>query len=139
MTTGGGGSVGTQGKSVEYGLLAMRLTIAFIFLWHGIPKALDLGFAVEKFVDFGWPGWVGPVTGVVEVLAGSLLAVGLTTRAAAAVLAVIILGALVTVQLPGGFSAGLERDLLILMTTVYLAVRGPGTLSLDAARRRDRD
>ena len=38
----------------------------------------------------------------------------------------IIVGALVTVQTPGGVSAGLERDLLILAGLTLLAFVGPG-------------
>jgi len=128
--------MGKREASIEYSLLGVRLAVAFVFLWHGVPKALDPGMAVEKFIGFGWPGWVGPITGGVEVVAGLLLVAGLLARWAAAVLAVIILGALVTVQIPGGISAGFERDLLLLLTTIYLALNGPGGLSVDAARGR---
>lgn len=107
-------------------LLLTRLVVAFIFVWHGLPKAVNPDWAMEKFVEFGLPGWLGPVTGVVEVAAAALLTLGIFHGAAAVVLAVIIVGALVTVQIPGGFTAGLERDLLILAATLTLAVLGPG-------------
>ena len=45
------------------------------------------------------------------------------------------LGALFTVQIPGGISAGLERDLLLLVGLFVLAVAGPGRFSLRFGRR----
>lgn len=104
-----------------------------IFLWHGVPKALDPAMAAEKFVSFGLPGPLGPVIEVAEVVASALLVLGWKHRWAALVLSLIIVGALVTVQIPGGVTAGLERDVLILVATAWLAVEGPGVLALDTA------
>lgn len=95
-------------------MLVLRVLMAAIFLWHGVPKAFDPGAGAAKFVDFGLPGLLGPVVGIVEVVAGLLLAAGVLQRWSAGALLVIILGALVTVQLPAGITAGLERDLLVL-------------------------
>jgi putative oxidoreductase len=116
-------------------LLGTRLVVAFIFLWHGVPKTVDPQMAMDKFVGFGLPGILGPVVGVLEVVAGTLLVTGLLHRVASLALAVVIAGALATVQIPGGFSAGLERDLLILAATVLLAVHGPGQLNLTTVLR----
>lgn len=90
------------------------MVIAAIFLWHGIPKAFDPGAGAAKFIEFELPGPLGPTVGVVEVVAAVLLAVGVVHRWAAGALLVIILGALVTVQIPAGITAGLERDTLVL-------------------------
>lgn len=119
-------------------LLLTRLLMAFIFFWHGLPKAVNLSMAMEKFVGFGLPGALGPVTGWAEVICATLLVLGFRHRAANLVLAVIITGAIVTVQAPAGFGAGLERDLLILAATLTLAAHGPGLFALDGrlARRR---
>lgn len=112
------------------GLLVQRIVIAAIFLWHGVPKAFAPGGAMEKFEAFGLPGILGPVTGWVEVIAAPLLLIGFQHRPAAIVLLIVILGALATVQIPGGISAGLERDLLILAGLLYLAARGAGRFAL---------
>lgn len=45
-------------------------------------------------------------------------------------LLVIIVGALGTVQIPNGVSAGLERDLMILSGLALLAFLGPGRFAL---------
>ncbi len=79
--------------------------------------------AVTKFIGFGLPGALGPVIGVVESVAALLLLVGVLHWWASLGLAIIILGALVTVQIPGGITSGLERDLLILVATLDLAAR----------------
>jgi putative oxidoreductase len=117
-------------------LLATRLVVGFVFLWHGVPKALDPQLAMDKFVGFGLPGILGPAVGILEVVAAALLLAGLLHRVASLALAVVIAGALATVQVPGGFSAGLERDLLILAATLLLAVHGPGQLNLTTVLRR---
>ena len=120
-------------------LLLSRLVVAFLFLWHGLPKAVNPATASQKFVEFGLPGWLGPLTGAIEVVAALFLALGVYHSAAAAALTVIILGALVTVQIPNGFTAGLERDLLILTATVSLAVLGPGQFVWSRRSRRGKD
>ena len=107
-------------------LLSIRVLVAFVFLWHGLPKALDFPMAMDKFIAIGLPGFLGPITGWVEVIASAMLIVGFMTREAAIVLAIVILGALITVQFPGGMSAALERDLLILVASFALAAFGPG-------------
>jgi putative oxidoreductase len=115
-------------------LLATRAVVAAVFLWHGIPKAFVPSIGMAKFTGWDLPAVLGPVVGVAEVLAAVLLVLGLFTRAAAIALAVIIVGAIVTVQLPAGITAGLERDLLILVALFVLLSCGPGTVSVDARR-----
>ena len=101
--------------------------IAGIFLWHGVPKAIDSGAAIDKFVGFGLPGWLGPITGWAEVVASAMLVLGFKHRWAVSALLVIIAGALVTVQLPGGMSSSLERDALVFVgLLVLLAEPGLG-------------
>ena len=104
----------------DLSLLALRLVIAAIFLWHGVPKLLDVGSTMETFVRWSLPGVVGPIIGCVEVLAGGMLALGVKHRWAAGALLVVILGALMIVQVPGGISSGLERDTLILASLLVL-------------------
>ncbi len=112
-------------------LLGSRLLIAFIFFWHGFPKAVNPSMAIEKFIGFGLPGMLGPITGIVEVVAAAALVLGVFHRWANLLLAAIIAGAIVTVQIPGGLTAGLERDLLILVGTLALSLYGPGLLAMD--------
>ena len=116
-----------------YVLLALRVLVALVFLWHGVPKAFDLEMAMAKFEGFGLPGALGPVIGWLEVVAGGLLLLGLWTRWMSLLLAAIMVGALATVQIPGGVTAGLERDLLMLVGLAVLVVQGPGAWSIHRA------
>ena len=121
-----------------YILLSMRLLMAFIFLWHGVPKAIYIGWSMEKFVGFGLPGFFGPIVGWAEVVASIALIVGIWHKWANLLLALIIVVAIITVQLPkGGVTAGLERDLLILAGTLALAIFGPGAMAVESSRSED--
>ncbi|MEN8143905.1 MAG: DoxX family protein [Gemmatimonadota bacterium] len=119
-----------SGPKTHLALLASRLVVAAVFLWHGVPKAFNISAAMDKFVGFGLPGFLGPITGWVELLAGVALVLGVFHRWAALVLIVVIIGALVTVQIPGGISPKLERDLLVLAGLLVLATAGPGRYGL---------
>lgn len=116
-----------QEAGLDVSLLALRVLVAFIFLWHGVPKAVDPAAAADKFVGFGLPGWLGPVTGGVEVVTGVLLAVGFAGRWAAGDLRVIIAGGLVTDWLPVVRRAW-SRPLALLIATFVVSVSGPGLL-----------
>ena len=123
-------------QTTAIALFILRWIIISIFLYHGFPKAINWGFAAEKFVGFGLPGFLGPMTGIAEVVASGFLIVGFQNRWVNYALMFIIAGAIATVQLPGAikaleYTAGLERDLLILIGCWVSAVFGPGLLSLD--------
>lgn len=118
-------------KLQDLTLFGSRLLIAFIFLWHGFPKAINPSMAIDKFIGFGLPGLLGPIIGIVEVVAAVALVIGVFHRWTNLLLAAVIAGAILTVQLPGGFTAGLERDLLILFGTLLLSLYGPGLWALE--------
>jgi putative oxidoreductase len=111
-------------------LLFMRVLVAAIFLWHGIPKAFDFSMAMGKFAGMGFPGFLGPVVGWAEVIAGVLLLVGFWHKYANYVLGIIIVVAILGVQIGKGVTAGLERDLLILAGILVLLAAGPGSCTV---------
>ena len=118
-------------KLSTYALWILRLTLVAIFLIHGLPKAIDWSMATEKFIGFGLPGFLGPITGIAEVIASVLLLLGRFWKFSNLLLLFIIAGAIVTVQLPNfleeGFKkiAGLERDVLILVGHLTLLAFPP--------------
>ena len=105
-------------------LIFLSLVVVFVFLWHGVPKAIDPAMATEKFIGMGFPGFLGPIVGWLEVIAAVAILVGIWHAGANLLLAVIIVVALVGVQIPKGVTAGLERDLLVLAATLLLAAEG---------------
>jgi len=116
----------------DKGLLLLRLVLASIFLYHGWPKMTQWGMAMEKFASMGFPGMLGPLVGLIEVAAALALLSGIWFAWANYALAIIITVAIIGVQLPGALeagkwlTAGLERDLMILATSLFLAWTDPG-------------
>lgn len=117
-------------KFSTYALLILRIVLVLIFLYHGVPKAIFWSMATAKFIGFGLPGFLGPITGIVEVIASVLLLFGRFWRITNLVLLFIIAGAIATVQIPNFIAdsskvAGLERDLLILVGHLTLLAFDP--------------
>ena len=129
---------------MDIGFLLLRLTVGLTLAAHGAQKlfgwfggyGLDgtggfmesLGFRPGRRAAF--------MAGLVEAGGGLLLAVGLLTPFAAAALVAVMLVAVVTVHLKGGFfstGGGYEYNLVLATAAVALAFTGPGALSLDAA------
>ena len=124
----------TSTKFQTYALWALRILLVLIFLYHGWPKATDWSMATDKFIGFGLPGFLGPITGIVEVIAAVLLLFGRFWQATNLVLLFIIAGAIATVQIPNFLGdsskvAGLERDLLILVGHLVLLAFPPKKVS----------
>jgi putative oxidoreductase len=128
---------------MEFGLLLLRLTVGLTLAAHGSQKL------------FGWFGGHGLegtgqalamlgfqpgrrhalMAGLVETGGGLLLALGLLTPVAAAVVFSVMLVAAVSVHLKQGFfnsSGGYEYNLVLGVAGLTVAFTGPGALSLDA-------
>ena len=122
----------------DIGLTILRVTTGAIFVAHGAQKLFVYGFAGVSgaFQGMGipFPAIAGPLTGLVEFLAGLALVVGLLTRLAGVGLAITMLGAIAFVHLAAGFFAptGFEYPLALLAATLALAFTGAGRFSLDA-------
>lgn len=128
----------------DVGLLVMRLAVGLVFAAHGAQKV------------FGWwqgpglRGWVaamvrmrfrpapfwGVVSAFVELLGGLLLAVGLLTPVASALLVAQSLIIVLRAHLPKGFwnrAGGIEFPLQLLAASALFVTTGARTLALDEA------
>jgi uncharacterized membrane protein YphA (DoxX/SURF4 family) len=111
----------------------LRIFVGVVFVFFGGLKFLITQFEVAEFVRFGFPesALVVQLVGLIEVAAGVMLVLGLATRLAAAGLAVVMAGAILTAGLTvgGPFHLGLAPALLA--ANLYLVVAGSGSLALD--------
>jgi putative oxidoreductase len=119
------------------GITVLRLAVGVVFLAHGGQKLFVWGFGnVAAFMgQIGIPAAMlaAIVVTVVEFFGGLALALGLYARWAAALLAIDMLVAILTVHLPGGFflPAGVEFALTLFAANVALVLLGSGKLSVD--------
>lgn len=112
-------------------LLLVRLLIAAIFLYHGWPKATDWQMASSKFEGMGFPGFLGPTVGIIEVVSSLLLILGWLNSLGSILLMGVIVVAIVAVQISQGWVPSLERDLQVLLLLLVLLTFGPGSYSVD--------
>lgn len=119
-----------ESKYKESSVLVLRLVIAAIFIYHGLPKIMNPSGSISFFSSIGLPGFSIPVIGFIELVGGILIILGLWHAWATYALATIMVGAITLVHIPGflqnGITAGLERDVLILVATLVLVTVGPG-------------
>lgn len=115
-------------------LLAMRLVLALIFVYHGYPKLVHPTEAMrEFFVSHGFPGYFLSLAGIIESFGAVLLFVGLFTRPAALLLAIEMGVAIWKVHSTHGIMAvrDYEFPLALAAACFALATIGAGLFSLD--------
>lgn len=125
--------------------LFLRLALGVVFFAHGAQKLLGW------FGGYGWSGTMGyltqtvhlapPIAGLVillEFFAGIALIIGFLTKPAALGIALVMLGAAVTVHLPNGFfldKGGIEYVFVLFLVALFLLINGAGTISIDSLIR----
>ena len=125
-----------------YGITVLRIIVGLTFVAHGSQKLFGWfgGYGLEGVAQ--WMESIGLAPGYLMALAagsaeffgGVALIIGLLARPAAAVLAVTMLVAIVTVHLANGFfmsNNGYEFALALLAASVAIAFEGAGKLSVD--------
>ena len=120
-------------KSVS--LLLLRLSIAAIFLYAGLFKFQGFPSGVmSMFQSMGFPGFLGPIVAVVEVVSAVLLIIGLWTRWPSYALAVIMLVAIFGVHIKAGFDPNVQRNMVVFFGLLVIAAFGPGAISVSKMR-----
>lgn len=125
-----------------FGLTVLRIVAGLTFAAHGAQKLFGWfgGYGLEGVGQ--WmesiglaPGYLmALMAGSAEFVGGLALILGLLVRPAAAMLAVTMLVAIVTVHLANGFfmsNNGYEFALALLAISLALVIEGAGKLSLD--------
>jgi putative oxidoreductase len=131
---------------MEIGLLILRLTVGLTLAAHGTQKlfgwfggpGLDATGQFFEMIGFVPGRRHARMAGLAETGGGLLLALGLLTPFAAAVVFGVMLVAAVSVHIKKGFfitSGGYEYTLVLGVAALTLASTGPGSLSVDALLR----
>jgi putative oxidoreductase len=123
--------------------LVARIVVGWVFLWSGWGKLNQLPRIIDNFRGWGipYPEILTPFVSGVEFVGGILLLVGLCTRIAAAPLIVVMVVAIISAK--GADVDSLERllgfeEMSYLALFLWLAIAGPGPLSLDWLLTRNR-
>jgi uncharacterized membrane protein YphA (DoxX/SURF4 family) len=126
-------------------VLLIRLAVGLIFLTQGILKYTDPSMGVVRFTKIGFPHpyFMAHFVGVFEIVCGSLVVVGLWTRAAALPLVIVISTAIATTKMPELFRSNqgfwymvsdARTDFSMLCSLIFLILVGGGSWALDARR-----
>jgi putative oxidoreductase len=129
-------------SAAGFDTLPLRVAVGVIFVAHGAQKLFGWfgGYGLEG--TGGWMASIGLEPGVLmaamagsaEFFGGLALISGFLVRPAAAVLALTMVMAIVTVHLANGLfmaNNGYELGLALLAVSVTLAIRGAGSVSAD--------
>ncbi|HUJ31221.1 MAG TPA: DoxX family protein [Candidatus Acidoferrum sp.] len=117
-------------------LLALRIALGVIFIFHGYPKLTHAQQWTQNFGHMGFPGYFAYIAGVLEVFGGAVLILGLFTRIAALLFAVEMAVALVKVHGLLSDPAAVqhyELPLVLFAASFVLATVGAGMISIDGA------
>ncbi len=116
--------------------LFARVTVGWVFLWSGWGKLNNLPQMIENFSGWGipFPHFLTPLTAGIEFFGGLFLLAGLLTRISAGALGVTMIVAIKAAR--WGEVDSLETllgfdEFEYLALFLWLAVAGPGVLSLD--------
>jgi len=127
----------------DAGKLLLRLTIGILLLMHGLFKlANGIDTITALVVAQSWPAWLAFGVFIGEIIAPSLIIIGVLTRAGALVivfnmgLAVYLAHAsqVLTLTKTGGWA--LELQGLFLMGALVVALLGAGRFSLGGSHGR---
>jgi putative oxidoreductase len=134
---------------MKIGRLLLRLSVGGFFFGHGTQKLFGwfggngLQATAEGFEAIGLrPGKANAIAaGAAEAGGGALLAAGLEVPVAASVLTATMITAIRTVHAKNGpwtNKGGYEYNVVLIAAALALVEVGPGALSLDGARGRER-
>lgn len=119
------------GHYAEYIYAIMRIVVGFLFLCHGVQKVL--GFMGHERIPLGS---LGGVAGIIELVCGTLIAIGLLTSWAGFLASGLMAFAYFIAHFPKGFlpiENGGELAAVYSFVFLYMAARGSGIWSVASA------
>jgi putative oxidoreductase len=121
--------------NLDVALLVMRLALAAVLLYHGLPKVMNFGPTVSGFqgMHIPAPTLTAAFAVLSEVVGGILILLGIAVDIAGVLVIIDMLGAIVTVHWANGFDftkGGWEHPFTVLAMALALALAGPGDYSV---------
>ena len=128
----------------DLGRLILRLGLAAVLLYHGIPKLMDVDATVVAFQGMGLPepAFIVAMVLLAEVSGGVLILLGVGVDIAGLLVIIDMLGAIYFVHWANGFDftkVGWEHPFTVLAMALALALAGPGRLTVGQTRYKGAD
>ncbi len=110
--------------------MGLRSAIGVIFIVHGISK-FDPGFG-NFLPQLGLPAELQIPIALAEMVPGILLIIGVLSRFSAALISIIMVGAIFHVKGASSLTGdnGVEFDVILLAASLVIMIAGPGRISL---------
>jgi putative oxidoreductase len=125
--------------NLDAALLVLRLALAAVLLYHGLPKLMNFGATVSGFETMNVPAptLTAGFALLSEVVGGILILLGVAVDLAGILVVIDMLGAIFAVHWSAGFDftkGGWEHPFTVLAMALALALAGPGGYSVGARR-----
>jgi putative oxidoreductase len=130
----------TKYRNQDLGLLLIRLGLAYIFIEHSLQKLSNIAGSLKFFGHLGLPAPLFTLyfVCIIELIGGVCMLLGAFTDIAGLLLAVDMLGVIITVRtgpMAKGLLAGHEFELMLLIMSLAITLIGPGMFSLMRPKR----
>jgi putative oxidoreductase len=121
--------------NLDVALLVLRLALAAVLLYHGLPKIMNFGATVGGFQSMNIPAptLTAVFAIIAEVIGGILILLGIAVDLAGLLVVIDMLGAISTVHWGAGFDftkGGWEHPFTVLAIALALALAGAGDYSV---------
>lgn len=112
-------------------MLLIRLALAAVFIAHGWSKIQDMAGTIGGFGTFGLAPFWAYLVAWVELLGGIAMLLGIFTKWAGWLLAIVMAAAIYFVKGSAGFLGGYEYELVLLLVALGVSFAGPGAYTIN--------
>jgi putative oxidoreductase len=126
--------------NLDLALLVLRLALAAVLLYHGLPKVMNFGATVGGFQSMHIPAptLTAAFAILAEVIGGILILLGVAVDLAGLLVVIDMMGAIFAVHWSNGFDftkGGWEHPFTVLAMALAIALAGPGDYSVGRGNR----
>lgn len=114
----------------DLGMLFLRIAVGVPFIIHGLAKLGDIAGTTAFFASLGLPAFFVYLITILEVVAGSMILLGLWSAIGGWIVSIIMLGAYIIVKNKMPFFGGYELDMVFFFAGLAVAMLGSGKYSV---------